>query len=119
MTRHLVHSKALHNRKTLELCLDPLSPRDSGQFIRNRSLWEKAELYMCLGGIPKYLEQINPRLSLAKNLNALCFSCGGFFVNEYDTLFKEQFRSVKTYHSIVECLAKGPAGLSDLSRKTG
>lgn len=119
MTRHLIHSKALHNRKTLELCLNPLSPREAGKFIRNRSLWEKAELYMCLGGVPKYLEQINPRLSLAKNLNSLCFSYGGFFINEYETLFKEQFRSLKTYQAIVECLASGPAGLSDLSRKTG
>lgn len=119
MTQHLIHSKALHNRKTLELCLDPLSPRDTGQFIKQRSLWEKAELYMCLGGIPKYLEQVNPRLSLVKNLNTLCFSHGGFFVSEYETLFKEQFRSLKTYHGIVECLARGPASLSHIARATG
>lgn len=119
MTQHLIHSKALHNRKTLELCLNPLSPGESGLFIKNRSLWEKAELYMCLGGIPKYLEQINPKLSLAKNLNHHCFSYGGFFINEYETLFKEQFRAIGTYQSIIACLAKGPASLSDISRKTG
>lgn len=118
MIKHLVHSKALHNRKTLEICLGPLTPSESGMFIKQRGLWEKAQLYMCLGGVPKYLEQINPKHSLEKNLNRLCFCSNGFFVNEFETLFKEQFRSIKTYQSIVEALAESSAGLSELSRKT-
>ena len=118
MTQHIVHSKALHNRKTLELCLHPLSPKESGKFIPQRSFHEKAALFMLLGGIPKYLEQINPRISVEKNINRLCFTAGGFFVNEYETLFKEQFRSIKTYQKIVEELAQTPLNLSDLSRKT-
>jgi len=119
MTRHLVHSKAFHNRKTLELCLGPLSPRECGLFIPRRSLREKAQLYMCLGGVPKYLEQIDPGMSLEKNLNLLCFSAGGFFIEEYETLFKEQFRSLRIYESIVKSLADAPASLSDLARRVG
>lgn len=118
MVKHLVHSRALHNRKTLEMCLGPLIPAESAQFIKRRGLWEKAQLYMCLGGIPKYLEQIDPALSLEKNLNRLCFCSNGFFVNEFETLFKEQFRSVRTYESIVQALADSPASLSEMSRKT-
>ncbi|MCK4547204.1 MAG: ATP-binding protein [Candidatus Eisenbacteria sp.] len=117
MTQHVVHSKAFHNRKTLELCLGPLTPRESGLFIPRRSVREKAQLYMCLGGVPKYLEQIDPRQSLEKNLNHLCFSAGGFFTEEYETLFKEQFRSLKVYETIVAALARAPAGLSELARQ--
>ncbi|MBW2702527.1 MAG: ATP-binding protein [Deltaproteobacteria bacterium] len=117
MTRHLVHSKALHNRKTLEMCLGPLTPKESGRFIARRSIREKAQLYMSLGGVPKYLEQIDPNTSLEKNLNRLCFSAGGFFIEEYETLFKEQFRSIRTYESIVKSLADAPASLSDLARR--
>jgi len=119
MVRHVVHSKALHNRKTLEICLGPLSPRESGLFIPKRGPREKAELYMCLGGVPKYLEQVDPRRSVEKNLNRLCFCAGGFFVEEYETLFKEQFRSLKAYESIVAALAQAPASLSELSRRIG
>lgn len=115
MTKHLVHSKALHNRKTLEICLAPLSPKESGRFIAKRSPWEKAQLYMSLGGVPKYLEQIDPNISLEKNLNRLCFCADGFFVNEFETLFKEQFRSIKTYQTIVQQLAKSPASLTELA----
>lgn len=118
MTKHLVHSKALHNRKTLELCVQPLKPKEAGQFIKNRSLSEKAQAYMCLGGIPKYLEQLNPKISLEKNINLLCFTQGGFFVEEYETLFKEQFRSIKSYQKLVEALARGPKNISQLSQET-
>ncbi len=117
MTRHVVHSRALHNRKTLELCLPPLSPAESALFIPRRSAPEKAQMYMCLGGVPKYLEQIDPRRSLARNLNSLCFTSNGFFTEEYETLFKEQFRSLKVYQSIVESLSRHPASLSELSAK--
>ena len=119
MTNHVLQSKALHNRKTLELCLGPLPPRAAGRFIDRRGTREKAQLYMCLGGVPKYLEQIDPSRSLAKNLNRLCFTAGGFFTEEYETLFKEQFQSLKVYQSVVESLARAPASLSELARQTG
>lgn len=119
MIRHVVHSKAFHNRKTLELCLGALTPREAARFLPRRSVRERAQLYMCLGGVPKYLEQIDPRVSLEQNLNRLCFTAGGFFVDEFETLFKEQFRSLRVYESIVEALARSPGSLSDLARRIG
>ena len=119
MSKHVVHSKALHNRKTLEICLNPLPPHEAARFIAKRGEREKAQLYMCLGGVPKYLEQIDPRRSLEKNLNRLCFMADGFFVNEFETLFKEQFKSLKVYTAIVAALAAAPANLTELAKKVG
>ncbi|MCK5797303.1 MAG: ATP-binding protein [Deltaproteobacteria bacterium] len=119
MTRHVVHSKALHNRKTMEMCLGPLSPRESGCFIAQRGLREKAQLHMCLGGVPKYLEQIDPRESLEKNLNRLVFTANGFFIEEFETLFKEQFRSPRVYEEVIRALAQAPGGPADLARRVG
>ena len=119
MNKHVVHSKALHNRKTLELHLGPLSPRESGRFAARRGVRERAQLYMCLGGVPKYLEQIDPRRSIEKNLNRMCFTSGGFFIEEFQTLFKEQFRSQRIYESIVQQLAIAPANVSELASRVG
>ncbi len=99
------------------MCLGPLAPVETGLFIPKRGAREKAQLYMTLGGVPKYLEQIDPHRSLEKNLNKMCFSAGGFFIEEYETLFKEQFRSFKVYESITAALAQSPLNLSDLARR--
>ncbi len=118
MVKHVVHSKALHNRKTLEMCLPPLTPQESALFIPKKGLQEKALMYMCLGGVPKYLEQIDPQQSIEKNINRLCFMRHGFFVEEFETIFKEQFRSSRYYESIVKELSQGACNLSDLAKKT-
>jgi len=61
---------------------------------------------MVFGGIPKYLEQIHPAQSFATNMDRLCFTKNAFFLTEFETLFKEQFKVIKTYESIAEVLSK-------------
>jgi hypothetical protein len=71
---------------------------------------------MFLGGIPKYLEQIKPSVSIEKNINHLCLTRDGFFTNEFETLFKEQFRSIKYYEAIVRYLSHHSASISDIAK---
>ena len=39
---------------------------------------------------------VDPSRSFANNMNRLCFTKNGFFVNEFETIFKEQFKVAKT-----------------------
>lgn len=117
MVKHLVHSRALHNRKTFELKLDPLPAQESKAFFKNfRSSTEIAKFLMIFGGIPKYLEQLDPTKSLSWNLDHHCFMKAGFFVNEFETLFKEQFKVTKNYESIVKTLAKSSKSKEKLAK---
>lgn len=107
MLKHLVHSQALHNRKTFEINLAPLPANEAVSFFKKyRSHFEVAKFLMVFGGIPKYLEQIDPKQSFAANMDRLCFAKNSFFVKEFETLFKEQFKVIKTYELIAEALAK-------------
>jgi AAA+ ATPase superfamily predicted ATPase len=107
MLKHLVHSQALHNRKTFEIKLDPLPANEAVSFFKKyRCSFEAAKFLMTFGGIPKYLEQIDPRQSFAANMDRLCFTKNSFFMTEFETLFKEQFKVIKTYELIAEALAK-------------
>ncbi len=118
MLRHIVHSQALHNRKTFEISLDPLPALEAKQFFRGyRSDFETAKFLMVFGGIPKYLEQINPKLSFANNMDKLCFQKNGFFVNEFETIFKEQFKVTKNYESIARTLALKSCSKEEISRR--
>lgn len=120
MLKHIVHSHALHNRKTLEIKLPPLPAAEAKQFFTGlRSDFETAKLLMIFGGIPKYLEQVEPTRSFTDNLDRLCFQRHGFFLNELETVFKEQFKVVRNYERIVRTLAKGSISREDLSRRLG
>lgn len=118
MIKHLVHSKALHNRKTFEIHLGPLPAGEAKLFFKNyRSDFEILKFLMVFGGIPKYLEQIDPKKSFAENVDRLCFQKHGFFVNEYETLFKEQFKVTQNYGAIVKALASESLSKEHLAAK--
>ena len=72
---------------------------------------------MIFGGVPKYLEQVDPNDSLSVNLDRLCFTRAGFFVNEFETLFKEQFKVMKKYGNIVQALSQGPLTKEQIAQK--
>ncbi|MGK5082249.1 ATP-binding protein [Bdellovibrionota bacterium FG-1] len=117
MVKHVVHSQILHNRKTFELKLEALPAFEAKKFFGTyRSQFEISKFLMIFGGIPKYLEQINPKLSLADNLDHLCFQRNGFFVTEFETVFKEQFKVTKTYEEIVAALSKKSATSEELAK---
>ncbi|MGK5084255.1 ATP-binding protein [Bdellovibrionota bacterium FG-1] len=118
MVKHLVHSRALHNRKTFEIKLNPLPAHEARLFFKGlRSDFEIAKFLMIFGGIPKYLEQLDPSRSLSDNLDRLCFQKNGFFVNEFETVFKEQFRVTKTYEEITRVLAKSSLSKENIAQK--
>ncbi|MBI3277443.1 MAG: AAA family ATPase [Chlamydiae bacterium] len=107
MLKHLIHSQALHNRKTFEIKLEPLPANEAALFFKKyRSNFEMAKFLMVFGGIPKYLEQLDPTQSFTSNMDRLCFTKNSFFMTEFETLFKEQFKVIKTYETIAEALAK-------------
>ncbi|MGK5090215.1 ATP-binding protein [Bdellovibrionota bacterium FG-2] len=118
MVKHVLHSRSLHNRKTFELKVDPLPAAEAKKFFsKYRSDFEATKFLCVFGGVPKYLEQINPRLDLMENLDRLCFKKGGFFLNEFDTLFKEQFRVTRTYEAIVKSLSTQPISKEGIAQK--
>ena len=118
MFRHIVHSKALHNRKTFEIKLQPLPAVEAKLFFKNRRAhFELARFLMVFGGIPKYLEQIDPQRSLTANIDRLCFQKNGFFINEFETIFKEQFKVTKTYEKIIRLLAQTSCSREILAQK--
>lgn len=118
MVNHVVHSEALHDRKTIELQIEPLPAQETKFFFpSSRSDFEVAKYLMIFGGIPKYLEQIDSNKSLFQNIDRLCFQAGGFFIEEFDTIFKEQFKSVKTYSTVVRLLSQKSMSQEVLANK--
>lgn len=111
-------------RISLALTLEelPLSDCDQfwGEISTNISAYEKFKVLSVTGGVPKYLEEIQPTLSAEENLKNLCFDSSGLLFNEFNQIFKDIFANRSdTYKRIVECLANGKYEAEDIYNLLG
>ncbi len=111
-----------HNRITHSIHLEPFTLAETKRFLLSRNVryTEQAiiEVYMMLGGIPFYLEQIQPGESPTMAVQRLCFSQQGILKNEYNNLYKAIFDQPQSHEAIVKALANASSGLvrSEISR---
>lgn len=118
MVKRVIKSKALYGRISYELRLEPLLPNEQYLFLKEkRGINEAIGYALTLGGIPKYLNEINLNLSFQKNLNRLLFTKNGILIKEFEKIFYSQFREPKTYEEIVKVLKDGPLSLQEIATK--
>ena len=102
----------LYGRLTHRIFLSPFTLGEAEKLLISQgvsmSRYEIAEAYMIMGGIPYYLNMIDPRLSLAQNIDRLMFNPNGGLYNEFEILYRSLFNNSESYIKVVECLnAKG------------
>lgn len=77
---------------------------------------EKLKMLSVTGGVPRYLEEINPNLPAEENIRRICFSKEGFLFSEFDQIFRDIFSSRATaYKRIVSALVGSPKTLSNVA----
>jgi uncharacterized protein len=117
MIDNLIHAKGgLHNRITRQIRLAPFSLPETIAFLEARQvklgLEPAAELYMAIGGVPHYLNQVEKHRSVSQNIAALCFSENGILRTEFTRLFRALFGESDIYEKIVRALASKRRGLT-------
>ncbi|MEW6744624.1 MAG: ATP-binding protein [Planctomycetota bacterium] len=116
MVKRVIRSRALYGRVSTEIELPPLTLRDAYSFFEGeRSREEVIETAMCLGCVPQYLKELNPRLSLVQNLNEYAFSPQGYFFGEYQRIFISHFGRNPSYERVLQILADGPQSTARLA----
>ncbi len=107
--KNILSSKGFVGRISYTLMLEELPLSDCNHFWpKNISSYEKLKILAVTGGIPKYLEEINPKLSAEENIKRLCFTKGAILVEEFDQIFSDLFlRDSPFYKKIVEALILG------------
>lgn len=117
MINKLLNSRGgLHNRVTHRIRLEPFTLHECEEFFKAKCAgfdhYQLVLLYMVLGGIPFYLEQVNPGLSADQNINNLCFTADGLLRGEFDNLYYSLFQKAERHISVIEALSKKGKGLT-------
>ncbi|MCB1118731.1 MAG: AAA family ATPase [Chlamydiia bacterium] len=117
--KNILKSTGFFGRITTDLKLEELPLHECqlfwGKNYRQISPYEKFKLLCVTGGIPRYLEEIDPQLSSEENIRKLCFRREGYLFGEYDRICTELFaKRGPTYQKILELLAKKTASLEEI-----
>jgi uncharacterized protein len=111
----LMNTGGLYNRVTHRIKLEPFPLSDTEAYFLARGAvynrYQIVQLYMVLGGIPYYLEQVDVGKSTLQNINELCFSAIGFMRQEFQYLFASLFKKSERHLAIVEALAQKNKGM--------
>lgn len=84
------------------------------------SRYDIFKLLSIMGGVPKYLEEIQPSLTAEDNIKRLCFRPGGQLFLEFDQIFSDLFSTQnQTYKKIVSTLSNGVMEYNDICRTLG
>lgn len=120
MVKKVIRSKALYGRITLEMLLKGLLAEDAYALIgRKRNKEEALKYLLVFGGVPKYLEDVNPQRSFNHNINRLCFSPYSTMIHEVSRIFYSQFRETRSYLKILNILKGGIFTAKQISENTG
>jgi hypothetical protein len=102
--------------------LPPLSLPACNQFWRRKpiSAADKLKILAVTGGVPRYLEEINPAQTAEQNIQRLCFHAGGLLFREFDQIFQDIFsRRAEAYRRVVGGLTDGPKSVSEIGEILG
>lgn len=126
IVENIVHNRGgLHDRLTDKIWLRPFTLRECAEYAAflgaPLSRHELCRAYMVFGGVPYYWSLLRGDLSLAQNIDALCFSEHGKLRDEFDYLYSSLFRDAGPHLKIVKALATCKSGVTrtELAAKTG
>lgn len=115
----------LHNRVTGRLRLEPFTLGECEQYFADNDIvmsrHQQVESYMVFGGVPFYLDLMDRRLSLAQNIDRLCFSKAAPLGDELSELYRSLFRNPERHLKVIQALSKRLSGMtrSQIGAQTG
>lgn len=116
-------SGGLYDRVDTEIALAPFTLCETEQMLELKgvelSRYDIMEIYMAIGGIPYYLNQLKPGLSASEQIDNLFFAKSAKLSNEYERLFNSTFANPMQIEAVVRYLSGRHGGYSrdEISKK--
>jgi len=98
--------------------MNELPFEDAVKFFPDYSDEDKMLAYSILGGIPHYLRQFDPTLSLRENIIKNVLTKGCVLYSEVEFLIRQELREPALYNTVIEAIALGNTQLNDIYTKT-
>jgi AAA+ ATPase superfamily predicted ATPase len=119
---NILSSTAFLGRISFTLNLEELTLQECNKFWDKTearvSPYEKLKILSVTGGVPRYLEEIDPKKNAEFNIQQLCFKKGGLLTTEFEKVFSDLFSNrSKIYKEIINCFIYGPTDIKTVSNR--
>ena len=111
----LAEKNPLYGRATGIYKMTEMGFYEAARFFPDYSERDKVLAYAVLGGIPHYLNQFRPELSVQENIKRNILTKGSVLYSEVDFLLHQELREPPIYNAIIEAVALGSTKLNDIS----
>ncbi len=113
----LAYRSPLYNRATQSLHLQPLPFGTLKLFFPDYVAADRVTLYGCVGGVPQYLELLDPGRTVDENLRGLLSS--SMILDDAGALLRNQLSEPRNYGAIVEAIAAGFTRITEIATMAG
>lgn len=122
--QNILSSTGYLGRPNLHMTIEELPLDDCYKFWKNKknhlSTFEILKALAITGGVPRYLELLNPSISAEDNIRNLCFNPDSPLFDEFKYIFSDIYgKRSAIYQKIVSQLAKQKATRTDLIKAAG
>lgn len=108
LNKLIANRGGLHNRVTHRMKIEPFSLYETELFLESKSIkldrYQITNLYMVMGGIPYYLEQVNKGMSATQNIEKICFDKNGLLRTEFNYVFASLFNNAEFHEKIIRTI---------------
>ncbi|MBS0359179.1 MAG: AAA family ATPase, partial [Proteobacteria bacterium] len=115
LTHVISHKGGLHNRISGQIALYPFDLKETKEFLISNKIKyndnQVLDVFMIVGGIPYYLKFLKKNLSVAQNIDHLCFQNKGQLIEEFSRLYSSLFSNAETYEELVRIIASKRRGI--------
>lgn len=115
----LGYQSPLYGRRTAQFKILPFDYVDTGKWFPEYSYSDRALVYGITGGIPMYLEQFSPELTIRENLLENLFDRNAVLFEEPSNLLKQELREPAIYNAVITAVASGKTKLSEIATTVG
>jgi AAA+ ATPase superfamily predicted ATPase len=113
----LSRQSPLFGRMTAQWHLEPLPFSSLKEFFPKWNADARVAAYAIVGGIPAYLNWLDPQQDLLANIRRVILKPGNMFLAEPAFLLYDELKEPRSYLAILKAIGSGAQTLSEISRR--
>ena len=115
----LSYGSPFQERRTAQILLHPFTFFETKRYYSDFSPFDIVVIYGVTGGVPRYLELMDPKIPIERNIQQTFFDTSSFLFEEPSNILRREVREPGYYSAVLKSIATGCTKASDIATMVG